>query len=220
MILKIAQNDNHEKLIINQDRNIIWHHHIYDLEDAMDLTSLTNLVVGCMIIFYTMFHFTNSWWHHQMDTFSAFLAICAGNSQVTGEFPAQRPVTQSFDVFFDLRLNKRLSKQLWGWWFEMLSHPLWRPCNVMTFFNASCYWTSSRTIDITLAPFQSKNHLSRCGILTIKKGLWWEFISYMIQGVSLYWIGVGGSWLNIKMLSHWYGNSHYNMRWAETALSL
>ena len=35
-----------------------------------------------------------------------------------GEFPAQRPVTQSFDVFFDLRLNKQLSKQPWGWWFE------------------------------------------------------------------------------------------------------
>ena len=35
-----------------------------------------------------------------------------------GEFPAQRPVTQSFDVFFHLRLNKRLSKQPRGWWFE------------------------------------------------------------------------------------------------------
>ena len=38
-------------------------------------------------------------------------ALCAGNSLVTGEFPAQRAVTRSFDVFFDLRLNKRLSKQ-------------------------------------------------------------------------------------------------------------
>ena len=42
-----------------------------------------------------------------METFSALLAICAGNSPVTGEFPSQRPVTWSFDVFFDLRLNKR-----------------------------------------------------------------------------------------------------------------
>ena len=54
---------------------------------------------------------TKSWWRHQMETFSALLAICAGNSPVPGEFPAQRPVTQSFDVFFHLRLNKRLSKQ-------------------------------------------------------------------------------------------------------------
>ena len=54
------------------------------------------------------------WWRHEMDTFSALLALCAGNSPVTGEFPSQRPVTRSFDVFFDLRLNKRLSKQPWG----------------------------------------------------------------------------------------------------------
>ena len=46
-----------------------------------------------------------------METLSALLAICAGNSPVAGEFPAQRSVTQSFDVFFDLHLNKRLSKQ-------------------------------------------------------------------------------------------------------------
>ena len=54
-----------------------------------------------------------------------------GNSPVTGEFPAQRPVTQSFGVFFDLRLNKRLSKQSWGWQFETPSRPLWRHCNEM-----------------------------------------------------------------------------------------
>ena len=53
-----------------------------------------------------------------METFSALLAICAGNSPVPGEFPAQRPVTRGFDVFFDLRLNKRFSKQSWGWWLE------------------------------------------------------------------------------------------------------
>ena len=55
-----------------------------------------------------------SWWRLQMETFSALLAICAGNSPVTGEFPAKRPVTQSFDVFSDIRLNKRLSKQSCG----------------------------------------------------------------------------------------------------------
>ena len=47
----------------------------------------------------------------------------------SGEFPTQRPVTRSFDVFFDLRLNKRLSKQPWGWWFETPSWSLWRQCN-------------------------------------------------------------------------------------------
>ena len=48
-----------------------------------------------------------------------------------GELPAQRPVTRSFDVFFDQRLNKRLSKQSWGWWFETPSWSLWRQCNVI-----------------------------------------------------------------------------------------
>ena len=62
-------------------------------------------------------------------TFSASLAICAGNSPVTGEFPAQRPVTRSFDVFFDLRQNKRLSKQSWGRWFETPLRSLWRHCH-------------------------------------------------------------------------------------------
>ena len=56
---------------------------------------------------------------------------CAGNLPVTGEFPAQRPVTRSFDIFFDLRLNKRLSKQSWGWWFDMPSRSLCRHCNGM-----------------------------------------------------------------------------------------
>ena len=72
---------------------------------------------------------TVSWWRHQMETFSALLAICVGNSPVPGEFPAQRPVTRSFDAFFDLHPNKRLSEQMWGWWFETLSHSLWRHCN-------------------------------------------------------------------------------------------
>ena len=46
-----------------------------------------------------------------METFAMLLAICAGYSLVTDEFPSQRPVMRSFDVFFDLRPNKRLSKQ-------------------------------------------------------------------------------------------------------------
>ena len=51
-----------------------------------------------------------------------------------GEFPPQRPVTRSFDVFFDLRLNKRLSKQSCGWWFETPSRPLWRQCKAVVSF--------------------------------------------------------------------------------------
>ena len=64
------------------------------------------------------------------NNFLALLALCAGNSPGTGEFSAQKPVTRSFDVFSDLRLNKRLSQQSWGWWFETPSRSLWRHCKV------------------------------------------------------------------------------------------
>ena len=81
-------------------------------------------------------HLPIPWWRHQIETFSALMAICAGNSPVPGEFTAQRPVTQSFDVFFDLHPNKRLSKQWWGWWFETPSCPLRRHRNA--YYYDSC----------------------------------------------------------------------------------
>ena len=71
-----------------------------------------------------------SWWCHQMETFSALLALCEENSPVPVDSP-QRPVTRSFDVFFDLRLNKWLSKQSRRRWFETPSCPLWRHCHVI-----------------------------------------------------------------------------------------
>ena len=56
----------------------------------------------------------------------------------------QRPVKRSFDVFYDLRLNKRLSKQSWGWWSETPSRSLWRHCNANTNFcsrRCACWLT-------------------------------------------------------------------------------
>ena len=76
----------------------------YVLIDIWNIISIWN-------IHYVSILWWHTWWRHQMETFSALLATCAGNSPVPGEFPAQRPVTRSFDVFFDLHLNKRLSKQ-------------------------------------------------------------------------------------------------------------
>ena len=86
-----------------------------------------------------------SWWRHQMETFSVLLALCVGNSPVPGEFPTQRPVTRSFDVFFDLHTNKGLSKQWWGWWLETPLCPLWRHCNVNSFFfhHQAIIWTNN-----------------------------------------------------------------------------
>ena len=65
----------------------------------------------------------------KMETFSALLYLCAGISPVPGEFPSQRSVTRSFDVFFDLSLNKTLIKQSRRLWFETASRSLWRHCN-------------------------------------------------------------------------------------------
>ena len=82
-------------------------------------SSLLVYIIGaCMIQHFARFSSTVdivSWWHHQMET-----------SPVNSPHKGQR----SFHVFFDLRLNKRLSKQSWGWWFDTLSRPLWRYCNV------------------------------------------------------------------------------------------
>ena len=93
--------------------------------------------------------------------FSALLAICAGNLPGTGEFPAQRPVTRSFDVVFDLHLDKWLSKQSWGWWFETPLCPLWRHCNanipnddVMTWEHCATGYLSRECITHRLFPTQ------------------------------------------------------------------
>ena len=70
-----------------------------------------DLINGSLSSSRKYFNFRAIWWRHQMEAFSALLAICTGNSPVTGEFPTQRPVTRSFDDFFDLSFNTRLSKQ-------------------------------------------------------------------------------------------------------------
>ena len=75
-------------------------------------------------------HICISWWCHQMEIFSALLALCVRNSPVTGEFPSQRPVTRSFDAFLPAPWIKRLSKNSCGWWLQTPSRSLWRRGNV------------------------------------------------------------------------------------------
>ena len=55
-------------------------------------------------------------------------------------FPTQRPATRSFDVFIDLRLNTRLSKQSWDWWFGTPLCSLWRHCNELYELRCVCFW--------------------------------------------------------------------------------
>ena len=125
-------------------------------------------------------------WRHQMETFSASLAICTGNSPISGEFPAQRPVTRSFDVFFDLRPNKRLSKQWRGWWFETPSRSLWRHCDDagqmwMHFKVATRYYCQTKSTD--------SNPTCRLNMDTLSAPLWRTsdralMVSLMVASVS------------------------------------
>ena len=80
-----------------------------------------NLIKPVVWIIYITYE---TWWRHQIETFPHYWLFV-----VNDEFPAQWPVMQSFDVFFDQHLNKQLSKQSWGWWFETPS--CWRPCNAI-----------------------------------------------------------------------------------------
>ena len=100
-----------------------------------------------------------------METFFALLAICAGNLPFTGEFPSQRPVTRSFGMFFGL--NKRLSKQWWGWWLETPSHSLWRRRHVKQNITSKICNTmqisSYKLIRINSFPwFSDANHIGPC----------------------------------------------------------
>ena len=92
--------------------------------------NMTHLSIYCRVasslidnhVIISLLSFT--WWRHQIKTFSALLAFRAGNSLVTDEFSSQSPVTQSVNVFFDLHLNKSLSKQSRRRWFQTLSRSL------------------------------------------------------------------------------------------------
>ena len=115
----------------------------------------------------------NPWWRHQMETFSALLALCAG---IHRWIPSQRPLTQSFDVFFDLRLNKRSSKQSLGWWFETPSRSLWRHWNATATNNQVTKSEKSEvilkiTINIKWRPFVSEHGL-RCRLCECRDQSW------------------------------------------------
>ena len=146
-------------------------------------------------------HWDFPWWRHQMETFSALLAICAGNSPIPGECPAQRPVTRSFDVFFDLRLTKRLSKQPWGWWFETLLRPLWRHRNAWcweTFSSAEILrvtWAKCVICDMAYPTY-----------LVLIKSISWLLMPWLLaspgQQQQRYWLcEIGKFWFSLGRIS-------------------
>ena len=103
-----------------------WADFVWKNSDEYIKTYGVNSVVVWVTIYITLDMMTSS----NGAIFRVTDPLC-GEFTGPGEFPAQRPVTRSFDVFFVLCLNKRLSKQPWGWWFETPSWPLWRQCNEM-----------------------------------------------------------------------------------------
>ena len=84
-----------------------------------------------VVVSYSWTHYLFMMTSSNGNIFRVIGPLC-GEFTGPGEFPTQRPATRSFDVFFDLRLNKRLSKQPWDWWFEAPSWSLWCHCIVWT----------------------------------------------------------------------------------------
>ena len=123
-----------------------------------------------------------------MEIFSELTAFCAGTSPVPGEFPSQRPVTRSFDVSFDPRLNKRLCKQSW---FETLSRPLWRRCNELTMSTLELTLITIHPNDTQL--WQARDWMIR---KTISRSSYWLY--HWLEPPNL---GLNKSWLFIKFCS-------------------
>ena len=113
-----------------------WRHAIYCIHTEILSISHLRTIFGDLFIQNTNSSFQKYAFENHEDVikwkhFPRYWPFVRSNSPVTGEFPAQGPVTRSFDVFFDLRLTKRLSKLLWGWWFETPPWgPVWRDCYV------------------------------------------------------------------------------------------
>ena len=104
----------------------------------------------------------------------------SGNSSIPGEFPAQRPVTRNFDVFFDLRPNKRLNKPWWGWWFETLLWSFWRHCNALISFISSA--ASCLLLLITISIMDQKMSEAFYSLICIICIIFWNL------SVSSIWI--------------------------------
>ena len=81
-------------------------------------------------------------WKYHRSTSPVLCMMTSSNGNIfrvtghlCGEFTGHRgiPRTKASDAelwcYLDLHLNKRLSKQSWGWWFETLSRSLWRHGN-------------------------------------------------------------------------------------------
>ena len=105
---------------IGQSQRILWAN---EISRCLSFLRLLWQWQSQTVHVYVVYMMTSSNWKN-------FRVLVGGwDSPVTGEFPSQRPVTRGVDAFFDLRLNKRLSKPSGRWWFETPSRSLWRHCD-------------------------------------------------------------------------------------------
>ena len=132
-----------DRIWVNRWENILHlKYYIHLLHNCFLRSRLSRLIISGVLWSKTSIR-KMTWWRHQMETFFAFLVLFEGNPPVTGGFSSgsQRPVTQSFDVFFDMRMNKRFSKRSKCRRFEMLCRSLWRHWN--EFEKCTCKSTST-----------------------------------------------------------------------------
>ena len=159
-------------------------------------------------------------------TFPVLLAICAGNSPVTGECPLQRPVTRCFDIFFDLHLNKPMSKQPRRQWFETLSRSLWFHCNdacksvftmeiliIWTYLVYASWHSVPRTLNAAgYCQWQSAYRQFKCNVIlmTEKKSLEWflqfnprQLNGWIVKAISHQSISVNTTSIKPSNLATW-----------------
>ena len=128
------------------------------------------------------------WWRHQLETFPALLDFCVGNSPLNGEFPAQRPVTRSFDVFFFIyaRINGWVNIGEAG---DLRRHRTHYDIFVMELYR--CRKMNERNVNVTLLLFKSFQHPfkgwienSYCGSFT--KTMFMQLHAYAVIKNSIY----------------------------------
>ena len=131
-----------------------------------------------------------SWWRHQIEIFSALLAFCTGNSSVTGEFPSQRLVTRSFDVFFDLRLNNPVNNREAGVLRRHRAH-----------YDVTVMWTRNQLS----SPALFERHFSCLWTLLCPKRVLWN-----IEGVCQFgWIYfMWFSYFFVQGITNWTADVH------------
>ena len=123
-----------------------------------------------------------------------------------GEFtghPTQRPVTRSFDVFFDLRLNERLSKYSWGWWFETPSRPLWRHINDQVWSMSSLRFQINPSFLLQILQLEVIVNI-QC-LIILMSGVWKKSLHSLTFHISLDQTSSMSAWSEwvVYAIAHW-----------------